>query len=142
METPELNISAANIPQNVCKILKCPECYNIPEIIEGYEGYYKYKCRNNHSNSIELKELLNKCSTSEIHYKYSYGNETNLQDEYLLFNFCLKCKEIVCTTKKCLKSYGNNECSNDPEYFISCNNLNSLCYNHGQKLFFIALNAI
>ena len=135
MDTKEINLSAADTPQKDCKILKCPECYNIPEIIENYEGYYKFKCRNNHSSSIELKELLKKCSTSEIYYKCSYGNETNSQDKYILFNFCFKCKKIVCSKINCQKAH-ENECSYVPENFIPCHNLNSLCYDHGQKLFF------
>ena len=135
MDTKEINLSAADTPQKDCKILKCPECYNIPEIIENYEGYYKFKCRNNHSSGIELKELLKKCSTSEIYYKCSYGNETNSQDKYILFNFCFKCKKIVCSKINCQKAH-ENECSYVPENFIPCHNLNSLCYDHGQKLFF------
>ncbi len=87
MDTKEINLSAADIPRKDCKILKCPECYGIPEIIEDYNGIYEVKCRNNHSSRIELKELLKKCSTSEIYYKCSYGNETNSQDKYILFNF-------------------------------------------------------
>ena len=135
MDTKEINLSAADTPQKDCKILKCPECYNIPEIIENYEGYYKFKCRNNHSSSIELKELLKTCSSSEIYYKCSYGKETNLQDKYIFFYFCFKCKKIVCSKINCQKAH-ENECSYVPENFIPCNNLNSLCYNHGQKLFF------
>ena len=129
------NLSAANTPLNNCKILKCPECYNIPEILEDYDGYYKFKCRNNHSDSMKLNDLLNKCSTSEIYYKCSYGNESNSQDKYLLFNFCFKCKKIICTEKKCLKAH-EDECGYAPENFIPCNDLNSLCYEHGKKLFF------
>ena len=59
------NLSAPATPQKKDKILKCPECFNIPEISENY-GYYKYECRNKHSKSLILKELLDKCSLSEI----------------------------------------------------------------------------
>ena len=135
MEKSQTNLSAANTPLNNCKILKCPECYNIPKILEYYDGYYKFICRNNHSSSIKLNELLNKCSTSEIYYKCSYGNESNSQDKYLLFNFCFKCKKIICSEKKCLKAHENN-CGYVIENFIPCNDLNSLCYKHGKKLFF------
>ena len=45
------NLSAPNIPQQLCKILKCPECYNIPQIFEKYNGYYTLKCRNAHEKS-------------------------------------------------------------------------------------------
>ena len=129
------NLSAPNTPQKNYKILKCPECFSIPEIKEDWNGYYKFKCRNNHSSSITLKELLEKCSTSELFYKCSYGNETNAQDKYLLFNFCFKCKKIVCSEKKCQKVH-ENKCGFDPENFIACKNLYALCYNHGEELFF------
>ena len=76
------NLSAPITPQTSCKILKCPECFNIPEIIGNYDGYYSFKCRNDHEQEYQLKELLNKCSTSEIFYKCSYGNETNIQNKY------------------------------------------------------------
>ena len=134
VEKPK-NLSAPNTPQNNNKILKCPQCFSIPEIIEDYEGYYKFKCRNNHSSRITLKELLEKCSTSEIFYECSYGNETNAQDKYLLFNFCFKCKKIVCSEKKCLKAH-ENKCGYDPENYIPCKNLYALCFNHGEELFF------
>ena len=135
MEKQEINLSPASTPQSNCKILKCPECYNIPQISENYNGYYEFECRNKHSDSLKLNELLNKCSTSEIYYKCSYGNETNSKDIYLLFNFCFKCKKIICSEKKCQKAH-KNECDNTPGNFIPCENLNSLCYDHGEKLFF------
>ena len=130
-----MNLNAPNTPQILNQILKCPECFSIPEIKEDYNGYYKYKWRNNHSSRIQLEDLLNKCLTSDLFYKCSYGNETNLQDKYLLFNFCTKCKKLLCSEKKCQKAH-ENECGYDPESFIPSKNLNSLCYNHGEKLFF------
>jgi hypothetical protein len=131
-----IDLSAPKTPQKNNKILKCPECFSIPEISKDWGEYFKFKCRNNHySEDLELKDLLSKCSTSEIFYKCSYGNETNIQDKYLIFNFCFKCKKILCSEKKCQKNH-ENECGYDPESFIPCKYLNSLCYNHGEKLFF------
>lgn len=130
----EAKIISPITPQ-IPHILKCPECFNIPEIIEDYDGYYEYKCRNKHNESLKLKELINKCSTSDTFYKCSYGNETNLQDEYLFFFFCFKCQKIICSEKKCQKAH-KNECGQDSEKFIPCKNLVSLCYEHGEKLFF------
>ena len=130
-----LNLSAPTTPQLSLKILKCPECFNIPAILENYDGYYEFKCRNEHSDSLELKELLNKCSTSNKFYKCSYGKESSLQNEFLFFYFCFKCKKVICTEKKCQKEH-KNECGQDSDKFILCKNLNTLCYEHGEKLFF------
>ena len=134
MESYQIDFSSFDTPQGEDKILKCPECYNIPEISENWDGYYKFKCRNNHSDSLKLNELLNKCLASET-YKCSFGKEISSQDIYLLFNFCFKCKKIICSEKKCQKAH-KNECDNTPGNFIPCKNLNSLCYDHGEKLFF------
>ena len=128
------NLSAPTTPQ-IPHILKCPECFNIPEIIEEYNGFYEFKCRNKHSERLELKELLNKCSILDTFYKCSYGKETNLQDEYLFFFFCFKCKKVICSEKKCQKAH-MKECGQDSDKFIPCKNLISLCYEHGEKLFF------
>ena len=130
------NSSAPITPQKNDRILKCPECFNIPEILKNeFFEYYKYECRNKHSKSLTLKELLDKCSSSEIFYKCSFGNETNLQDKYLLFNFCFKCKKIICSEKKCQIAHEKN-CGNNSDNFIPSKFINTLCYNHGEILFF------
>ena len=108
MESYQIDFSSFDTPQGEDKILKCPECYNIPEISENWDGYYKFKCRNKHSDSLKLNELLNKCLASET-YKCSFGKEISSQDIYLLFNFCFKCKKIICSEKKCQKAH-KKEC--------------------------------
>jgi len=128
-----MNLNAPNTPQILNQILKCPECFNIPEISKNYWGEYIYKCRNNHNESLELNELIEKCCVPEI-YKCSFGNETNLQDKYLLFNFCFKCKKIICSERNCQKTH--EEQCDEKNNFIPCKNLVSLCYEHGEKLSF------
>ena len=129
------NLNAPKTPQDPDRILKCPECFNIPQIKEDYDGYYKYNCRNEHNKSLKLNELLDKCSTSEVSYKCSYGNETNLQNKYLFFHFCPKCKKIFCSEKKCQIAH-EKECKQEIENLIPCKYLSSLCYEHGEKLLF------
>ena len=135
MDKSSENLNAPKTPQNPDRILKCPECFNIPQIKEDYDGDYKYNCRNNHNESLELNELLDKCSTLEVSYKCSYGNETNLQNKYLFFHFCPKCKKIFCSEKKCQIAH-EKECKQEIENLIPCKYLSSLCYEHGEKLLF------
>ena len=115
--------------------LKCPQCYKIPEITKSYWNNFNYKCNNNHKEELKLNELLNKCTTSKILYKCSYGNESNTEENYLLFNLCYKCKKIICSEKKCQKAH-RTECSDDLDNLINCKDLSSLCYEHGEKLLF------
>lgn len=130
------NTQVNNLNTKTCDtFLKCPQCYKIPEISYNYDNYYNYKCRNNHKEELELNKILDKCTTSKILFKCSYGNETNTENNYLLFNLCYKCKKIICSEKNCQKAH-RSECSDDLEYLINCKDLCSLCYEHGEKLLF------
>lgn len=132
-----------NIPKRekdyLKKILKCPECFSIPEISYDNDGYYKYKCRNNHKERLQLNELLDKCLISDILYKCVFCNKTNNKDNFLFFYYCFNCKKVICSKEKCLKIH-KKKCSEDFNNFIPCNNLTSLCYEYGEKLNLYCIN--
>ena len=63
------NLNAPDIPKIRYVFLKYPSCYKIPEISATYRNNYNYKCKNNHTEDLELNELLNKCTTYKELYK-------------------------------------------------------------------------
>ena len=124
------NFQVNNLNSKACDtFLKCPQCYKIPEISYNYWNYYNYKCSNNHEEESESNNPSDKCTTSKILIKCSYGNETNTENNYLLFNLCYKCKKIICSEKNGQKAH-RSEFSEDLEYLINCKDLSSLYYEH------------
>ena len=115
------------------KILKCPECFSIPEILDNNDGYYEYKCRNNHTGKLLLNELLDKYSVSDILFKCIFCNKTNSKDNLIILFYCFKCKKTICSKEKCLKRH-REKCDEDINNFIYCNNLTSICNEHKEKL--------
>ena len=126
------NRQDTNIPYIPPDQYLCPDCKNIPELVNIHsDNYYvEFKCKKDGNITLKLKEYFEKLNNSEfIYYNYECSGCKKIQKNSLrdgIFKFCYICNKNYCfqcyknTSKHTDYKADNDRCINVNEINVRC----------------------